>query len=120
MTEKLKLSVAALALISVPAFASAESLAVSLSATFDDDANTVDGELDLTNDTADVTNPTSLSLSVATGANAAASTAGVTVEGTADATFANSGGGQVAVSDQEGNFENDNYTSEISFGAGSS
>ena len=115
MTEKLKLSVAALALISVPAFASADSLAVSLSATFGDAASNTDGELDLTNDTADVTNPTSLSLSVATGANAAASTAGVTVEGTADATFANSGGGQVDASKQELNVEEDNYTSEISF-----
>ena len=119
MTEKLKLSVAALALISVPAFASADSLAVSLSATFADET-TAKGELDVDSETVDVTSPTSLSVSAATGANAAASTAGVTVEGTADATFANSGGGQVDESKQEGNFENDDYTSEISFGTGGS
>ena len=149
MIDKLKTSAAVLALIAAPSFASADSLAVSLSATFGNqdvfidatggDANcdpsvttctatggdggdvagdvTSGGELDVANQTVTVAAPTAISVAAATGANAAASTAAVTVEGTADATFANAGGGNVAVSEQEGSFTNDTYTSQITFGS---
>ncbi|WP_143079928.1 hypothetical protein [Roseinatronobacter thiooxidans] len=83
---------------------------------------TVDGDvtsgadLNVQSQTLTVASPTSVSVAAATGANAAASTAGVTVEGAADATFANSGGGDVASSEQTGSFVSDSYTSNVSFG----
>jgi len=150
MTKTFKLSAAALALIAAPAFVSADSLAVSMSATFGaqdvnittgdagdatcigsgsdvtcaeggsitiEGATTSSSELDVSNQTLTVASPTSVSVAAATGANAAASTAGVTVDGVADATFANSGAGDVATSEQTGSFETDNYTSTITFGA---
>ena len=151
MIDKLKTSAAVLALIAAPSFASADSLAVSLSATFGNQDVFIDapggdaecdaatefggctaeggdggdvagdvtsgGELNVANETVTVAAPTAISVAAATGANAAASTAAVTVEGTADATFANAGGGDVAVSEQEGSFTDDTYTSQITFGS---
>ena len=146
MTKTFKLSTAALALIAAPAFVSADSLAVSMSATFGaqnvsitaGDGGNCDGsapdctgeggsitgvddafsnaDLNVQSQTLTVASPTSVSVAAATGANAAASTAGVTVEGAADATFANSGGGDVASSEQTGSFVSDSYTSNVSFG----
>lgn len=141
MTKTFKLSTAVLALIAAPAFVSADSLAVSMSATFgaqdvsivtgdincdgsacgDTDVIVEDGvtsgsDLDVQNQTLTVASPTSVSVAAATGANAAASTAAVTAEGAADATFANSGGGDVASSEQTGSFVTDDYTSTIAFG----
>lgn len=150
MTNSFKLAAATLALVATPALVSADSLAVSLSATFGDqsldnidlsggdgatcpsgvttctagdggDAGSIDSdvtsgsELDVANETVTVSSPTSLSVAAATGDNAAASTAGGTVEGTADVTFANAGGGSVSSSEQVGSFTDDNYTATVSF-----
>lgn len=114
MTNTIKTAVAALALVATPALVSAGSLAVSLSASFLD-GNTTTSDIDLVNGTVDVASPTSLSVAAATGINAAASTAVVTVGTTADATFANSGGGEVSSSEQTGSFTTDDYTATVSF-----
>ena len=149
MTNNFKTAIAALALVATPALVSAESLAVSLSATFGDQSldnidlsggngGTCDGsgasctgaggnggsidsdvtsgsELDVEGETVTVSSPTSLSVAAATGTNAAASTAGSIVESTADLTFANAGGGDVATSEQVGSFTEVSYTATVSF-----
>jgi len=114
MTNSFKLAAATLALVATPALVSAESLAVSLSATFGD-GTSPSGDLDVVNETVDVTAPTSLSIAAATGTDAAASTAGGTIADTADVTFANAGGGDVSSSDQTGSFTDDEYTATVSF-----
>lgn len=116
MTNTIKTAVAALALVATPALVSAQSLAVSLSATFNNNVINNSGELNVANETVEVMSPTSLSVAAATGTYAAASTAGVTVSTTANATFANSGGGEVSSSEQTGSFMNDEYTATVSFG----
>lgn len=119
MNNIFKLTAASLALVITPAIASADSVAVSLSATFTGGSDSI-ADLDAGNDgminTVDVAEVTSLSIAGATGANAAASTAGVTINDAGDTTFANAGGGSVSSSEQALSFQSDDYTATVSFG----
>lgn len=118
MTNTIKTAVAALALVATPALVSAQSLAVSLSATFDGSASNFSGDLDVANETVSVVSPTSLSVAAATGTNAAASTAGATLTGLGGVTFANSGGGDVTSSEQALSVASEDYTATVSFVGG--
>jgi len=126
MTSKLKLSVAALALATLPAAAFADSIAVSLSANFAEagaigtppNAIIIDpgAELDVDAATLTVSAVSNVSVAAATGENAAANTAAAKTAD-AEATFANAGAGpDLVTSGQLGDFVGGTYEAAVSFG----
>lgn len=116
MLNTFKLIAATLALTSTPVIVAAQSTAVSLSATFDTGGETnaaigLDGS-----ESASLNGVSALSISQASGKNAAASTASVNAQGMEGVTFSNSAGGDLLSSEQAGSFGGGEYSSTINFG----